>query len=169
MKLKGTTDGVMVVASIDRHDCVDIGQIMHDGGQPGTQQYSGYNRGRGRSIYFEVPQTFGELYTDYQTKFKKDDIRSYGIWNTKDVKVLDDIELGEINTFEYEVSQAIWGTCGVNQDDPLKYIHLVDCSTKHLRAIQDTQALTDNYKKIIAHILKFRAIEILQNLNYYKI
>lgn len=156
MKLIGTTDGHKVIASIGHHDYVAIGDIMHDGGQPGTQQYSGYNRFRGESIYFEVPQTYGELYTDYQFNSGVGKTRSYGIWNISDVKVLNPDEAEDINTFEYEVSQTFWGTRGINGDEPMNFVNLVDCNTNHLKAILDNQDINDNYKKIITHILTNR-------------
>ena len=152
MNLIGMTDGVKVISSIDRHDYVAVGDIMHDGGQPGTHQYAGYNRFRGTSIFFEVSKTYGELYTDYQYNYGKHKTRSYGIWNIEDVIILDGIT-EDINSFEYEVSQAIWGTRGINGDESIKFVNLIDCSTEHLNVILHTQKITDNYKKIINHIL----------------
>lgn len=153
MKLIGITNGVKVIASVSHHDYIIVDDIMHDGGQPGTSHYAGYNRHRGESIYFEVHQTFGELYTDYQYNYGK--TRSYGIWNIEDVKILEELE-EDMNSFEYQVSQAIWGTCGIDGDEPKKFVNLVDCSTDHLNAILETQKITYNYKQIIDHILNTR-------------
>lgn len=157
MKLSGMTDGTTVIASIAAHDYVsfkgvDI-NIIHDGGQPGTNQYAGYNRCFGDPIYFEVPQTFGELYTDYQCFYKN---RKYGIWKIEDVKILKVDEFPIIESFDYLVEQSVWGTRGKNGDDPLKYVHLKDCETNHLTAILNTQKLDTKMIKIITHILNER-------------
>lgn len=155
MKLLGITDGVKVIASVGCHDYVTINDIMHDGGQPGTHQYAGYNRYRGDSAYFEVPQTYAELYTDYQINYGNRK-RSYGIWDIGDVSLLDFDNVEKCDTFEYEVSQAIWGTRGIDGDELLKFVHLVDCSTTHLKAILNSQKISNNYIKIIDYIINSR-------------
>lgn len=155
MKLIGVTDGKKIIASMSHHDYISLGKIMHDGGQPGTHCYAGYNRSSSEQIYFEVPQTFAELYTDYRLNLDKKD-RSYGIWNIENVQVLNSQDFDDVSSFTYKVKQAIWGTRGVDGTDPLKYVHLVDCSTKHLEAILDINTIGESYRNIINFILKNR-------------
>ena len=71
MKLLGRTNGKRVVASISHYDCVSDGEgedyIMADGGAILANGYAGYTRGWGEVIWFEIPETFAELYSDYQS------------------------------------------------------------------------------------------------------
>jgi len=155
MKLLGVRNEKYLVASISHYDCNGIDDLMADGGQPGTVNYAGYNRLSGERVWFEVPQTFGELFTDYNIKNK----RKYGVWEIKDVKILDNQgDWPDTDSFEYKVKQTVWGTNGINGDQPTKYVHLVDCATDHLKAILQIceNRRNDDYVEIIKHILKGR-------------
>lgn len=135
MKLLGRTNQKQVVASISRHDYVSSGEgenrICDDGGQPHTNHYAGYSRGWGETVWFEVPQTFAELYADYQ--FVKN--RKYGIWNVEDVRILPKSEWPDVGLIEEKAENYIWGNRGIDGKDELKYILLKDCSLNHLKAI----------------------------------
>lgn len=158
MKLVGRTDGKTVIASMASHDYISVktgdDHICVDGGQPGTRQYAGYGRYWGTPIFFEVPQTFGELYTDYQLNFKSG--RKYGIWDIKDVKVVDEKDWPDVESFEYKVEQAIWGTRGFEGSQPLEYVHLKDCATDHLLNILNTQNINEDLILIIKYIINGR-------------
>ena len=150
MKLLGTTDGVSVVASLSRYDYVRQDRIMADGGQPGTMQYGGYSRFSGKRVWFEVPQTYAELYYDYNCNHQD---RKYGIWKVEDVKILNEDEYPDTDDFNYLVSNAIWGTRGKCGTDPLKYVHLIDCEKEHLENILNTGRCSDELTQILQHLI----------------
>ena len=162
MKLLGVRNKKHVVASISHYDCNGVDGLMADGGQPGTSHYAGYTRMSGERVWFEVPQSFGELFTDYNRPSISTEngfVRKYGIWKIEDVKILDNPEeWPDTKSFEYEVEQTIWGTNGINGDQPTKYVHLVDCDTDHLEAILQLckDRRNDDYVKIIKYILNKR-------------
>lgn len=139
MKLLGVTNGKQVLASISHYDCRSFGElgdsIMQDGGAIGTSQYAGYSRRRGKSIWFEVPQNFAELYNDYRLSHINP--RKYGIWNIEDVKILSPEEYPDTSSFEWQANNQIWGTNGPNGDEPTKYVLLKDCSKDHLEKISE--------------------------------
>jgi len=132
MKLLGYHNGKQVVASMARHDYNAIEGAMADGGQPSTLQYGGYNRWNGKSIWFQVPQSFAELYNDYRDNAAN---RKYGIWDLKDVKILSPEEIPDTESFEWRAENAIWGTKGIDGTQRTKYVHLKDCSKEHLEKI----------------------------------
>lgn len=138
MKLIGTTNGEKVIASVHHHDYNSIGEgekmIMVDGGQPSITGH--YMRWSGKIVWFEVPQTLAELYNDYREKYHGQG-RKYGIWNLDEVRILTLEEYPNTNSFEWQAENAIWGTRGMNDDQPLKYIMLGDCSTEHLIKIKE--------------------------------
>lgn len=136
MKLLGITDGKHIVASLAHYDCRTHGDLMADGGQPLTQDYPGYNRFsvEGKSVWFEIPQTYADLYNDYQfNSTPSGAVRKYGIWNYEDVKILDYIPDKEDKELLFE--NYIWGTNGKNGDQPTKYVLLKDCELDHLENI----------------------------------
>lgn len=135
MKLFGRTNEKIVVASMARHDYVTADGLMMDGGQPATLQYGGYNRysEQGRSIAFEIPQSFAELYNDYRNP--RLSTRKYGVWNLANVKILSPEEIPDIESFEWRAENAIWGTNGIDGTQRTKYVHLKDCSKEHLEKI----------------------------------
>ena len=140
MKLCGFTNYKEIVASIARYDYISAGDgvnyIMADGGQPHIGDSQLYTRFWGKKIWFEVPQTFAELYNDWREKFHGKG-RKYGIWNYNEVKILTPEEYPNTESFEWQAQNAIWGTRGLNGDEQLKYIMLGDCSEQHLIKIKE--------------------------------
>lgn len=152
MILHGITDGKEVVASMSHYDCRSANGLMMDGGQRHTLEYAGYNRwAGGKIIWFEVPQNFAELYSDYN--FNKGE-RKYGHWQLESVKVLPNEFL--VNIQEEQIKNAIWGTRGKNGLDKLKYVHLIDCESEHLENILESQRISDERRDIIQTILRRR-------------
>lgn len=137
MKLLGVTNNKQVVASISHYDCRFAGEggdeIFTDGGQIGLQDYAGYTRNCGKSIWFEVSQTFAELYNDYNQLGP----RKYGVWDLADVKVLDEKDWPDTSSFEWKAENAIWGTNGPNGNLPTHYVMLKDCEFDHLKKIKE--------------------------------
>lgn len=137
MKLLGVTNNKQVLASVARHDCRTFGEgddyIMQDGGVINTSQYAGYSRLWGKNIWFEVPQTFAELYNDWNTG----NPRKYGIWDINEVKVLSPEEIPDTNSFEWRAGNEIWGTNGLDGKQPTTYVLLKDCSKDHLQKISE--------------------------------
>jgi len=154
MKLLGRSNGKKVIASISRHDYTAMVGMFVDGGVNGTLQGGGYHRcgGEGETIWFQVPQTFAELYNDYKDKHLSP--RKYGIWNIEDVKILTPEEYPDTESFEWQAENAIWGTNGIDGDQRTKYVHLKDCSKEHLEKIVELCKLRD-------------ATEILQFAEYW--
>jgi hypothetical protein len=149
MKLLGFHNDNQIVASIARHDYVSLPDgTFADGGQPGIGDSMGYNRHYGKAAWFKVPQTYAELYNDYQYNFKA---RKYGIWNLADVKILSPEEIPDTDSFEWRVENAIWGTNGPKGDQPTRYVLLKDCELDHLQKISDLLELRGNksLKKIV--------------------
>lgn len=135
MKLLGVTNGEYVLASMGHYDYNSAEGMMADGGQPGTLNYAGYTRFSGKTVWFEVPQTFAELYYDYNCRDRED--RLYGLWKVEDVRILAEDEYPDTDSLEYKVENAVWGTRGPKGDQPLKYVHLLDCDVEYLEKIQD--------------------------------
>lgn len=138
MKLLGVTNGKQVLASVAHYDCRTFGDgedyIMQDGGQNIDESF-GYNRKWGKSIWFEIPQTYAELYNDWNNSLNSS--RKYGIWNLADVKILTPEEYPDINSFEWRAENAIWGTNGLNGDQPTTYVLIKDCEKNHLKKISE--------------------------------
>ena len=140
MKLLGFTNGKQIVASVARYDFIKIGDkddyIMADGGQPNIGDSAGYNKYWGKTIWFEIPQTFAELYNDWRESHRRP--RKYGVWNFNEVKILSPEEFPNTESFEWQAENAIWGTLGINGDKPLSFVMLKDCSCEHLKKIKET-------------------------------
>lgn len=153
MLLQGYTDGEYVVASVAHHDCAEYNNILHDGGQPTTNEYAGYTRSsKHKMIWFKVPQTYAELYYDYM--YNK--VRAYGVWKLGNVEVVEDIPqtVEDFNKLKFE--NTIWGTRGKNGDEPLKFFHLVDCDTEHLKKILELRHTSPSIVDTANKILKTR-------------
>ena len=152
MKLLGRTNGKIVVASMAHRDYVAADGLMMDGGQPTTNHYAGYNRysQEGRVITFEVPQTFAELFTDYQTNKE----RKYGIWNIEDVRILPDEEWPDITSMEEKAQNFIWWNRGLSGREPVTYTLLKDCSISHLKAIlTHVSNISQETKQVIEYLI----------------
>lgn len=139
MKLKGFTNGDKIVASVARYDYISLGEgdsyIMADGGQPNLGDSEGYSRFWGKKIWFEVPQTFAELYNDWRKSHREP--RKYGVWNYNEVKILSPEEVPNTESFEWQAENSIWGTLGINGDKPVSFVMLKDCSCEHLKKIKE--------------------------------
>jgi hypothetical protein len=126
MKLKGFTNYKQIVASVARYDYITVGEgadyIMADGGQPNIGDSEPYSRFWGAKIWFEVPQTFAELYNDWRENFGEK--RKYGVWNYNEVKILSPEEFPNIQSFEWKAENSIWGTLGINGDEPISFVML---------------------------------------------
>ena len=161
MKLLGATNQKQVVASISHYDCVSAGEgadyIMCDGGQPHTNHCSGYSRKSGKTVWFEVTQTFAELFEDYQ--FNK--IRKYGVWNIEDVRILPKEEYPDVDSIEEKSEAFCWGTRGSLGKDELKYILLKGCSLDHLKNIlNDVPHLHEGTCEVIEYLIDKRESEV---------
>ena len=134
MKLLGKANDKWVVASISHYDCVTHDGLMRDGGQPHCPNYAGYTRSsmEGETVWFEVPQTFADLYNDYQFNTKK---RKYGIWKRGAVKILPQEEWPNLYDPTLKYENAVWGTRGKDGDEKLRYVLVKDMDTKHLEAV----------------------------------
>ncbi len=139
MKLLGFHNNKQIIASVARHDYISTGEgddyILADGGQPNIGDSVGYNKHWGISAWFEVPQTFAELYNDYNNSLNSP--RKYGIWPIEEVKLLSSEEYPDINSFEWKAENAIWGTNGPNGDQPTTYVLIKDCEKSHLKKISE--------------------------------
>jgi len=139
MKLKGWTNNKQIVASVARYDYITVGEgadyIMADGGQPNIGDSEPYSRFWGAKIWFEVPQTFAELYNDWRENFGEK--RKYGVWNHNEVKILSPEEIPNTESFEWQAENSIWGTFGINGDEPISFVMLKDCSCEHLKKIKE--------------------------------
>lgn len=140
MKLLGVTNGKKILTSVAHYDFRTLGEgedyIMMDGGVENLNGF-GYNRFSvtGKKLWFEVPQTFAELYNDYNQSLNSP--RKYGIWPIEDVKVLTPEEYPDTESFEWKAENAIWGTNGLEGKDPTTYVLLKDCSKEHLQKISE--------------------------------
>jgi len=137
MKLRGYTNGKKIVSSIAHYDFRTYGEgddyIMADGGQPGIGDFAGYSRHWGGRIWFEVPQDHATLYEDWRHNRNN---RLYGIWDFDDVELLAEDDIPDTNSLEWRAENAIWGTRGVNGDQPTTFVMLGECSKEHLENIK---------------------------------
>lgn len=148
MKLYGPTDDEHVIASVSRYDCAIYNGLMADGGQAGCQSFAGYNRfSVSKKIWFEVPQNFAELTQDYNDNFRQ---RKYGIWKVLDVRVLNEDEYPDTNSFEWRLENYIWGSR--LPDNRIKWLMIKDMEKDHIQAILNTQK---NLDKSIRDVLEF--------------
>ena len=138
MKLLGVTNNKQVLTSVAHYDCRSCGEgedyIMMDGGVININ-HAGYNRRWGKVVWFEIPQTMAELYNDWNNSLHSP--RKYGIWNIEDVKILSPEEYPNTSSFEWQVNNQIWGTNGLNGDEPTRFVLLKDCSKDHLAKISE--------------------------------
>lgn len=151
MKLLGSTNGEKVIASISHYDYINLDGMMRDGGQPHTNHYAGYTRGGGgKTVWFEVPQTFAELFADYNCNKN----HKYGIWDIKDVRILEKEEFPDTDSIEEKSQNFIWGTNGINGNEKTKYVLLKDCSLEHLRAIiAHVRHISEETKTVIEYLI----------------
>lgn len=150
MILRGQTDGKKIVASLSAHHYVSDGDLMMDGGQPFTNHRAGYNRYSmvGEAVWFEVPETFEELYNLYNTR-KHD-----GVWNIEDVRTLTEEELASVDPFQEKVNNFLWGTNGKNGDEPFRRVLLKNCSLEHLKnIIENVRNIQPETKEVILHLI----------------
>ena len=155
MKLLGRTNGKQVCASIARHDYVSVGEgedrIADDGGAILTNHYAGYSRGWGERIWFQVPQTFAELYSDYQFNSKD---RKYGIWNIEDVRILPENEWPDVDSIEEKSQSFCWGTAGKEGKEKTRYVMLKDCPIEHLKSIlTNVSHVSPETREVIEHLI----------------
>jgi hypothetical protein len=160
MKLLGKTNRREIIASISHHDYVAAGEgedrICHDGGQPHTNHCAGYSRSWGETVWFEVPQTFAELYHDYQFNKK----RKYGVWNIEDVRILPKEEWLDVHSVEVKAENFIWGTFGKRGEEKLKYVLLKDCPLDHLKNIlKNVSHLHEETREVIEYLIKQKESE----------
>lgn len=60
------------------------------------------------------------------------------------------------------VSNLLWGTYGINGDQPLKYVRLIDCETTHLKAIlTNCRYIPDYVRNVINIILEKRRLNLI--------
>ena len=155
MKLLAVTNNKTVVFSVGHHDCRMADGLMADGGQPGCTDYAGYNRFSHKPIWIELPGvSFGTLYNEYSANQG----RAYGIHDISEVRILPENEIPDPESLEHRLEGAVWGTRGVNGDQPLKFIALKDADSDHLRAIiKNCPYASASIKEIIIEILERRA------------
>lgn len=150
MILHGKTDGKKIVASLSRHHYVSHGNLMMDGGQCLTNHYAGYSiySMDGDSVWFEIPETFEELYESYNNK-KHD-----GIWDFDKVRIIPNEEYEKIDTFQEKVNNFIWGTNGKNGDEPFKRVLLKNCTKEHLENIlKNVPNIHEETEKVIKYLI----------------
>ena len=152
MKLLGFHNGKQIITSIAHYDYRSFGEgadyIMADGGIPGTLYYAGYIRCHGRKAWFEVPQTYAELFNDYNSL---DSPRKYGLWNLEDVRILSLEEIPDTESLEWRAENAIWGTNGLDGKSLTTYVLLKDCELDHLEKIAEIceRRLNDEMKELV--------------------
>jgi hypothetical protein len=168
MKVFGVTDGKYFIASAGHHDCVAIADLMVDGGQAGAYDYAGYVRTSGTPCWAEIKDlTFAEFYTDYKLNGFHE--RQYGIWMLKplagecQVRILDKEEVPDYESMYWRKEMAIWGTRGKDGTEKLKYIHLKEAETEHLKNIIKTQIVAPHTFDVIIGILEDRWSNLLQS------
>lgn len=138
MKLLGFHNGKQIVASVASHDYRSFGEgddrIVMDGGQNLDGQ-GWFGQKWGQSAWFEVPQTFAELYNDWNLSLNSP--RKYGLWNLEDVRLLSPEEIPDTESFEWQAENAIWGTNGPDGKSLTTYVLLKDCELGHLEKIAE--------------------------------
>lgn len=152
MKLLGVTNDKKILTSVAHYDFRSWGEgedyIMMDGGVQNLNNF-GYNRFSitGRKTWFEIPQTFAELYNDWNLNKP----RKYGLWNLEDVRLLSPEEIPDTESFEWIAENAIWGTNGLDGKSLTTYVLLKDCELDHLEKISKICDLRRNgeLKKVV--------------------
>jgi hypothetical protein len=122
------------------------GLAFIDGGQNG--EYIRYG-GPVEIIRVEIPYTFAEMYEDWN--LRRDKLCNFTV---DDVKIIPKEEWGDRETKEFKVKSLFWGTQGKNGDEPLKYKHLTELDTDHLRALLELNYIDEEIKEAINYILK---------------
>lgn len=158
MKLQGVTDGKFFIASVARHHYVVKGDLMADGGQPTLQYSGGYTRFRGKWVWAEVRENFGDLYTAYE---RGEDVGIWqvgNIWNNYPDRalILEKKEVPNTKSKLWKYRNFIWGSRGKNGDEPLKYVNLSQVSVEHL----------NNIKKYLLEIGAVKC-EAMKIVNFY--
>ncbi len=157
MKLLGVTNGKKILTAVAHYDFRSWGEgddyIMMDGGVQNLNDF-GYNRFSvtGQKVWFEVPQTFAELYNDWNLNKP----RKYGLWNIEDVRLLSPEEIPDTESFEWRAENAIWGTNGPDGKNPTTYVLLKDCELDHLEKISKILETRRNegLKKVVDYWIK---------------
>lgn len=154
MKLLGITNGKKVVASMSRYDYRFEDGMMADGGNPLTNYYGGYTRfscgPEFEVVWFEIPQTFAELYQDYAFNAQ----RLYGVWNIEDVRILEENEYPDTSSIEEKSKTFCWGNRGPLGDQPLKYVPICECSLEHLQNIlKNVPSIHFETKQVIKYLI----------------
>lgn len=132
MKLLASISKNYATISASHHDCnVAPDGTLADGGQPNLQGDSGYFRSSGKIAWIELPNMdFAELMNDY--KNNRGDSRKYGIHKIEEVRILDEREVPDVDSFDWKLDNWLWGTRGKSGKDPFRYILLKNAGTKHL-------------------------------------
>lgn len=158
MKLLGYHNNKQIVASVARHDFISLGEegdyILADGGQPNIGDSAGYNKHWGIPVWFEVPQNMAELYNDWNNSLNSP--RKYGIWSIEEVELLSPEEYPDVESFEWQAENAIWGTNGPDGKSVTTYVLLKDCELDHLKKISELceKRGNDELKKIVDYWIK---------------
>lgn len=159
MKILGRANERFFIASAAHYDCRTHDGMMVDGGAKGCHDYAGYNRfgGDGKTCWAEIPITFADFYNDYRLNSTSSRaVRKYGIWPLSEAKILEKEDWPDIESLDWKIENAIWGTRGKNGDEPLKYISLKDAETSHLEAILELKYASEYIKEVINKILDGR-------------
>ena len=123
------------------HDGEDGPQVIHDGEDPDGPQ--------GENSQGDNPE-FEDLTPDNSTL----------IDSLEGIEVSGDAaDLLKVRVLDVERAKmlAMWGSKGVNQDEPTKFQRLVDLTTEHLVNIKkNSQHVTDDERRIIDSILEDR-------------
>jgi hypothetical protein len=155
MILLGIKNDTHIVASISRYDYITHDDLMMDGGQPTTLNYTGYYKfSGGNPAWFRIPQRYSEIHADYSNN--KD--RKYGVWKIEDVEILPGT-LSEDLLEEQKIENALWGTYDKKSPNNVRYVHLVDCDDDHLRNIIELTYVSNRLKDVIYKILENRKTE----------
>lgn len=149
MKLEAIRNDTHVIFSVCDHDYVSVGEddqsIMLDGGSILYPNFAGYTRYRfaknwPKKVLIELPDVkYSDLYNDWNQSLKNP--RKYGIHKVEDVHIYSEKEYNDFidsrvwETLEWKAQHAIWGTNGINGDQPTKYINLIDATGNHLTNI----------------------------------
>lgn len=144
-----------ILISRSRHDFhySTDGKVYVDGGRDYLK--FGGDVKNCRPIWIDyIGVTHADLYNDWNSRKDKLGIIKYP---SKKIKILEQKDYPDIESFDWKKESLIWGTYGKNGDEPLKYIHLVDAETDHLQTILNTQKhIYGETKQIIQSILEDR-------------
>lgn len=102
-------------------------------------------------VRVEIPYTFAEMYEDWN--LARDKLCSFTI---DDVKIIPKENWEDRESEDFKIKSLFWGTRGKNGDEPLKYKHLTELDTDHLKALLELQYVGPEYISGINTILKKR-------------